>query len=232
MSNAYFYFDGRKSTEFNCFIRDIKREMPQKDIERIKSYGKKGQFLFDAKTAENIKISYAVTLEPVEDRTVEEMIFEFTRWLESDGMFKKMYDSQLTDYYYKGIMVDNIIFDTQYYGFAEAVVNFECLPKVFLFNGEHKMILLKNENKIMNKYSDSEPRLEFETVGKARIVINKQEIVVNRAGKFFIDSESMTDNGDYNDLGFDYYPILKKGVNVINKSLEVKSLSIIPRWCY
>ena len=240
MTQAYFEYNGRKSTEFGLRIENkISFTSPEADIEFVEVLGKDGDVAIDHGRLKGFNFPIAVRLYAPQDKTVDEVATEISNWLKSDIGWKPFYFSGSPDYEYEALMYQAFDIQENLKRNGSAVITFRMKPYKVL-RGQKVKTLTNGETLTNEGFRPSKPLLRIDGSGDITLQNNGQDWVklVDVVNYIIIDSEAMlvyreinnAQNKKFNSTLEPMFPILDTGENTITWTGNVDSVQIETRW--
>lgn len=240
MINAYFEYNGRKSSEFGLRIENnISFTSPEADIEFVEVLGKDGELAIDNNRFKGFDFSVPVRLYAPVGKTVDEVATEISNWLKTDIGWKPFYFSGSPDYEYVAMVHQSFSITENLKRNGQAVIPFKMKPYKFL-KGQGTITLTNGQTLTNEGFRASQPMIRVDGTGDITLQNNGQDWLklTDVVNYIKVDSEAMS---VYREIGNPMFtkmystlepmfPILEVGDNTITWEGTVDSVEIEPRW--
>lgn len=241
MANAYFEYNGRKSTEFGIRIQNsIAYPSPEADVEIEEMPGRDGDLIIDNERFKSMPFSIPIRVNTREGETLNELASKISGWLKSDLGFHPLKLSTEPDYYHEAIQIEGFNIEETIRDFGRTVINFNLNPNKKATKSE--WIELTSGDVIENKHNrKAKPIITIKGTGDLDLKKNGQDWLSLRE----IDTEITIDSNlksvyrgerpQYNkmvDLDEGSFPLLEPGENEItwDGAEGITEIKIEPRW--
>lgn len=240
MSEAYFEYNGRKSTEFGLRIEnEISFTSPEYDVEFIEVLGKDGELAIDNKRLKGFNFPVPVRLYTPNGKTVDQVATEISNWLKTDIGWKQFIFSGSPEYEYVAMCVDAFSVKETLKNYGNAVITFKMKPYKFLKG--FGTLTLTNGQTLTNEGSrPAQPLIRVDGTGDITLKNNGKDWLklTDVVNYIKVDSEAMV---IYREIGNaqnkkmystlkPMFPILEVGDNTITWEGTVDKVEIEPRW--
>lgn len=240
MSNAYFEYKGKRSSDFGLRIQNaLSITTPEQDIELIEVPGKDGDLAMDKKRLKGVPKPFPCTLDVPEGKTVDSISKEIAEWLRTDVGWDKLYFSGYEGYEYEALCYETFDIEETLRTRGKTVINFRLKPYKFRV-GSRNAVEMKNGQAIVNtEKRAAKPLIKIAGTGNITIKNNGLDWLVLTAvdGYITIDSARMSVYKDNTSLFSKMnatldplFPLLMPGENKLTWTGTVTKLELIPRW--
>ena len=246
MAQAYFIFNGKRSSDFGLFIqKHTSYPIPRRTYDPQQVTGSNQFLSMDSGTYEPLELEFHCTIEPKQGESVEEVARKISRWLRPDGGVQNLYFSKDADVRYRAVANEVVTIDTSLGVFGEAVISFLCDPRRFLLSGEKWLGSFYPVRLQLRNMGDGEsyPLIKLgqnTDHGDYGIAITKDGLKKkylfghSNNSALYIDSENLLVYNDKNEEVFSLakfwdFPKFPKGDFEL-EGIALLQVSILPRW--
>lgn len=240
MSEAYFEYKGRKSTEFGLRIQNaLSITTPERDIELMEVPGKDGDLAFDKKRLKGVPKPFLCTLDVPDGMTVDLVAKQISEWLRTDVGWSKLVFSGYEGYEYEALCYETFDIEETLKTRGRTVINFRLKPYKFKI-GSNSLIVLTNGQTLTNpEKRNAKPLIKITATGNVTLKNNGVEWLILTAvdGYLTIDSAQMSAHKDglqqFHKMNANIkplFPLLYPGENKITWTGTVTKVEITPRW--
>ena len=240
---SYFVYNGRSSEEFGLRIESKNIfSAPEFDAEFTSIPGRSGDLIVSNNCFKNVEVTYTVFLAR---KTVEELadvLTEIKGWLYTDpDRYHEISDSYDKKHIRYGVISGSLDIGEQLNKVGLFTVTFNCKPFRYSNAGLTNIEILDNGYQVTNPYPfPAKPYFRLDGNGDVTLTIQSGRNIATWQIKDLeqyieCDSELMnfykeTELQNLKVSG-DGFPVLHPGVNTLTFTGNVKSISLVPRWC-
>lgn len=241
MANAYFEYNGKKSSDFGIRIQTgIKYPSPEADVERVEAVGRDGDLIVDNERMKSMSFPIPIRIDAEKGGALIDLASEINGWLKSDLGFHPLILSTQPDFYYNAIIIDGFEIEETLKEFGRTVVKFELDPykravdpeKITVENGD---VISNPENRI------AKPIVHVTGTGDIDIKNNGEDWLSLRSvdTEITVDSELKSvyreERPQYNkmvDLNEGSFPLLEPGDNKLTwtGAAGITGIEVEPQW--
>lgn len=238
MADAWFEYNGRKSTEFGIRIEnDISYPSPEADVEELEIIGRDGTLYIDNERLKSMPFPIPIRVDVEDGKTLNQMSSAISGWLKGDIGLHPFRLSTEPDKEYKAIILDGFNISETIKTFGRTVITFKLEPAKMV---DAEPIMATNGMVIQNEYNkSSKPIIHIIGTGNIEVKNNGKEWLKLRSvdDNITIDSETKSvyraDRPQYKkmvDLNEGSFPLLNPGDNKITWTGNIEAMEIQPRW--
>lgn len=226
-----FTFNGLCSEDFGLYITGEPYGGPQKDVSKIEIPAHSGDLIRSRKRFKNITIPYSVFLHDniaLDTRRVKS-------WLLCPEGYCRLADSYQRDYFRLAHFEGPIDFAQTLNLYAECVLNFDCKPFLYSYEGQEVHRITKPGDLINPEQFESEPYIKVYGNAPGSLYVGNTVVqLLEINGYVEIDSEigqAFKGGIRVNDKVKGTLPILKRGRTTFQWDGGITHIDVIPRWC-
>lgn len=228
-------FNGKLSSD--CFLvvfKYPKKEVPQKDIEKVHVPGRNGDLLMDLGSYQNVRVTYTMALVSREFG-YDNILHKLLEWLSVPG-YAVLKDDVDKDCFRLARFAGDAseVMKQAWYG-GEAELQFDAMPQRFLTVGQ-KEYTMQNGGILRNPTGyAAKPKITIHGSGSAVLHIGSYEVSISNIGSGIIIDSDIEDayfgsTNKNNLITLTAFPLLQPGDNVISWTGGITSCRIVPRF--
>ncbi len=204
--------------------------------------GRSGDLIVSNNRFSNVTVTYTIFLARKNVVSLSEATREIKGWLYTEpDRYHEITDSYNQGFLRYGVISGNLDIDEQLNKLGSFTVSFSCKPFMYSSEGQQNIEILDSGFQVTNPYPfPAKPYFRLDGTGDASLTIQSGS---HTATWHFTDLEQYIEC-DSEQMNFyketelqnlkvkgDSFPVLHPGVNTISFTGNVKSISLVPRWC-
>lgn len=240
---TFFTYNGISSADFGLHIE--KKNVfsaPSFDMDLTSVPGRSGDLIVSNKRFSNVKVTYTVFFARKNTAELSDAIRIIKGWLYTEpDRYHEITDSYHPGFHRYGVISGSLDIEEQLRKIGSFKVTFSCKPFLYSAEGQQKIEIPNSGFMVTNPYPfPSRPYLRVDGSGDVSLTIqsgshNDTWQMKGIAQYIECDSEQMNFYKDTElqnlKVTGDSFPMLYPGDNTISFTGNVKSISLIPRWC-
>lgn len=227
-------YAGRSTNEFGIWISgEVTYDAPERNVQSQEVAGRNGSLLFDQGNFKNISVKYPAAIKA----DMPSRFRDFVNFAGSQIGYQRLEDTYHPYEYRMGRFISKLGVDTAGYmnRSGKFTLEFDCKPQRFLKSGEDPVTYTANGILYNRTEFDAKPLLRVYGSGAGTVGIGSETITISAINQYVdIDCEIMDAyKGSTNcngNVSFTDDIVLKPGNNSIQKTGNITSIIITPRW--